>query len=282
MGCSLRGSNHYDSMTVIAALITANLTAHATDSFIVSIRADGTREILEEQQTKLVKVEAWRGAMAYWGLARYGNDFKTVDWLRGRARQAGNYLSAQAFADSVANELSDLFARFQVVRDTDKGLGIHFSAYERINDYWIPELFLISNWTDSSYSGVQDRFKAARETYGTVQGINERPADHGDKARRMDVHQALQSGIMFGFNNGDPVLFNPIARAIFATFQELSRRGQLRGADYQTHLSLVRRPVEVVSKLLTDLANANGRLIGGKPHDLAVSHNGEYTSTTGD
>ena len=269
-------------MTVIAALITSNFTAHATDSFIVSLHGDGTREILEDQQTKLVKVEAWRGAMAYWGLAQYGNDFKTLDWLRGRARQAGNHASAQAFADSMAHELSDLFTGFRVVRHTDKGLGIHFTAYERINDYWIPELFLISNWTDSSYSGVLDSFKATRETYGTLQAINERPADHGDQAKRIDVHQALQRGIIFGFNNGDPVLFNPIARAIFATFQELSRRGQLRGSDSQTHLSLVRRPVKVVSELLTDLASGNGRLIGGKPHDLAISNRGEYSSSTGD
>ena len=88
---------------------------------------------------------------------------------------------------------------------------------------------------------------------------------------------------MFRFDNGDPVLFNPIANAIMDTFIQLSRRRHLRdAADVKTHLALARRPVEVVSRLLTDLAEQGSRLVGGKPHDLAIAPNGDTESTTGD
>ena len=47
-------------------------------------------------------------------------------------------------------------------------------------------------------------------------------------------------------------------------------------------LAFARRPVEVVSKLLTDFAKTNRRMIGGRPHDLAISPDGQYFSSTGD
>jgi hypothetical protein len=88
---------------------------------------------------------------------------------------------------------------------------------------------------------------------------------------------------MFLFNNGDPVLFNPIANSILTSFAELSRRGHLKDpTSFKTHLSIARRPVEIVSNLLTDFAAPDKRLVGGKPHDLAVCPGGDYHSTTGD
>jgi hypothetical protein len=88
---------------------------------------------------------------------------------------------------------------------------------------------------------------------------------------------------MFRYNNGDPVLFNPIADSVLNTTLVLSCRGHLKDpASIETHLSIARRPVEIVSKLLADLAAPGMRLIGGKPHDLAVNPGGEYASSTGD
>jgi len=56
-------------MTVVAAIITHAATAHATDSLITHEQRNGTLKVQEWEQPKVVKVDAFRGAMAYWGFA---------------------------------------------------------------------------------------------------------------------------------------------------------------------------------------------------------------------
>jgi hypothetical protein len=163
-------------------------------------------------------------------------------------------------------------------------LGIHFTAYERVSDYWVPEFFHIRNWINPPYSALNPAgFTATRETYATLMDLLERPAAHKEAGFRLKVHEALHSGVLFRFNNGDPVLFNPIANALIDTVQPLRARGHLREpSDARFHFALVRRPVEVVSRLLADVASAAYRHIGGKPHDLAIVPDGTTESTTGD
>lgn len=88
---------------------------------------------------------------------------------------------------------------------------------------------------------------------------------------------------MFIFNNGDPVMFNAAAYAIMGMFRALAERGRLANPDeVKTHLAIVRRPIEIVSKAQIDFCRKGTRLVGGTPHDLAVTHSGTYSSTTGD
>ncbi len=272
-------------MTAISTLIAAQYTTHATDSFLTELQSDGSRKIIEDQQTKIVRVQPFRGAMGYYGLARYGTSWSTLDWLRQRANDAARFACAEDFARDLAKKLnSELNAR-SFPNPLDKGVGIHFTAYERVGDYWVPELFHIRNWTDPSYSAL---FVAGvvvtRETYAILKDLPDRSDSHRDPLFRMAVHYALHSdGIIFRFNNGDPVLFNPIANALLDTAQRLAARRHLRQpADANLYLSLARRPVEVVSKFLADLSLPEMRLIGGKPHDLAIAPNGTTESTTGD
>jgi hypothetical protein len=267
-------------MTVIATIITSRYTAHASDSFITERQKDGTFLVKETQQTKLVRVEAWRGAMAYWGLAYYGK-WNTLDWLRAKASDADKYPSAQAFAEALAAELTTE-ANYRL-RSAKMGIGIHFTAYEYVNGYWIPELFLISNWIDVSYNSCRPAFTATRETFGAHVGIEERSKGDANPNRRLAVHSALHNDkALLYYNNGDTSLFNPIARSVFGTFALLLQRGQFRDpASVQTHLSLVRRPVEIASKLISDFGRPGSILIGGKPHDLAISPGGQYHTTTG-
>jgi hypothetical protein len=167
-------------------------------------------------------------------------------------------------------------------------LGIHFTAYEFINGYRIPELFVLSRWTDATYRDVLPdyRFRVTRETYATLKGLNPegRSQEFGRVDFRREVHAALHdTPFMFRFNNGDPALFNPIANCVLDTYVQLSGRGLLSDPSYiETHLAISRRPVEIVSKLLADFAAPATRLIGGKLHDLAVTSGGVYHSTTGD
>lgn len=267
-------------MTVVSALITKHGTAHASDSYITQAKTGGGRAVLEDQKTKLVYVKHWRGAMGYWGLAQYLN-WSTLDWLKSRAQTASQFSDPQEFANALALDLNSAIASLPLT-PLEKGIGIHFTAYERIKDYWVPELFLISNWQGIPYTTLRPTgVGVSRETFGTLNGIPPAPR-HQSVECRLEVNEALRSGIIFGYNNGDPELFNPIANAIFQDFVTLSRRSVLsEPSSKEAHCALVRRPVEVVTRLLSDFARADTRVVGGKTHDLCILPNGEYWSGTG-
>ena len=270
-------------MTVVATLITSHFAAHATDSFITERMGDGTYKVRESQETKIVRVPHWRGAIAYWGLATHEPNWWTLEWLRKRAASAGAYSSSADFARSLAGDMTTALGSVGLQSPLQGGIGMHFSSYEWVEGYWIPELFHIRHWENESYSAVHQEIVVTRETYGASQNITDRSEADGDPARRLVVHRVLQDGSMFIFNNGDPLLFNPIAKSIFSAMQEIGRRGHLRDAsDVRTHLALVRRPIEIVSRLLSDFAQKDLRVIGGKTHDLAIAPTGEVESTTGD
>lgn len=272
-------------MTVISTIITRHFSAHASDSFVTVRHPNGALEVVEDQAPKLVRVPAWRGIMGYWGLSRNGDDWDTLAWLRSQASGARNHESAEAFSRAIARNLTQTLGARTFANQTDRGLGIHFTAYEWVGNRWVPELFLISNWTDPSYGAVRaEGFAVTRETYATLKDITDRPDHHGDPACRLEVHAALHdTPLMFRFNNGDPLLFNGVANAILNSFLLLSSRGHLhQPTAAATHLSIARRPVEVVSRLVADFVEPGRRLVGGKPHDLAVSPGGTYESTTRD
>ena len=155
-------------MTVIAAVITSYFTVHATDSFITTPKSDGALVIEEAEETKIIPVPAWRGAISYWGLATHKPDWRTLNWLRTRTSKAGTYSSAKDFAEAIASELTTaLRARtFRSIRES--GIGMHFTAYEKVNGYWIPELFQIRNWEDERYSTVRNEIRVTRETFGAL------------------------------------------------------------------------------------------------------------------
>jgi len=272
-------------MTVISTIITRHHTAHASDSLITVLRPSGLREVVEDRAPKLVRVPAWRGVIAYWGLASYGDDWNTLDWLCGEAGRAHEHPSAADFTRSLAARVTEALRVRHFPSQRDCGLVIHFTAYEWVGGRWVPELFLISNWTDTSYTGVRPTgLQVTRETYATLNNIADRSDEHGSPACRLAVHEALHNtSLMFRFNNGDPGLFNGVANAILESFLIIASRAPIRDpTSASTHLAIARRPVEVVSRLTADFLVPGRRLVGGRPHDLAVSPGGIYESSTGD
>jgi hypothetical protein len=269
-------------MTVISAVISRFCTAHASDSLITERQPDGSYRPTEYRRAKIIAVRQWRGAMAYWGLATYG-PWSTFDWLRDLATSASNFSSPQDFAYSIMGRLNTELSgmRFQI--PTNGGLGIHFTAYEHVNDYWIPELFLISNWTDPSYSAVRPAgFGVSRETYHTIANEPSRE-EHASTSIRLQVHAFLQEGKMLIYNNGDPLLFRPAANSVSAMLSEIARRGHLKAPeDIETYRSIARRPIEVVANAQLDFYKPGARIVGGKLHDLAITPDGLYSSSTGD
>lgn len=161
-------------MTVIATIITSRFTAHAADSFITIRTDEGTYKVQEAQETKIVRVPAWRGAISYWGLATHASDWSTLRWLRERAASAGKYSSAEDFVRTLARDLTTVLRSRRFQNPLQGGIGMHFSAYEWVEGCWVPELFHIRNWENESYSGVQKEIVLTRETIRSQSG-NKRP-----------------------------------------------------------------------------------------------------------
>lgn len=276
------GSIQEITVTVISTLISRICSAHASDSFITELQTDRTYRVLESQRSKIVIVRHWRGAMAYWGLATCGT-WVTLDWLQHQANEAPAFRSAEEFARAVAIRLQQALSTMQFNRSTDAGIGIHFTTYEYVGNYWIPELFLISNWADPSYTSLRpEGIGMSRETYHII--ANEAPrGEHQETRARLRVKGFLDEGGVLIFNNGDPVLFNAAANGLGAVFRELARRGRINApSEITTYLAMARRPVEIVASVQRDFCQAGTRLVGGRIHDVAVTPGGEYLSTTGD
>jgi hypothetical protein len=269
-------------MTVIAAMIAKSGTAHATDSLLTTRGSGGERISVEDQETKVIAVRHFRGALAYWGYAGSVNGTRTVDWLRARAAEAPRFETPEAFAADLATRAQGWLLGLGTAHDPRFGIGIHFSAYERVRDYWIPELFLISNFEDPNYSSLgADGVSYSRETHGTMTGIPRSPEDRLPE-RRLEVHARLQRGDWLRYNNGDPLLFNPTAIALEVMLELARDRGVLAEIDVVKLRHWTRLPVEFVKELQEKFYRPGVTIVGGRIHDLAVTPLGVYTSGSGD
>ncbi len=245
------------------------------------MQSDGRLRVIKNQQTKIIPLIHFRGAMAYWGLAGQGS-FQTYSWLRARAGRARDYQSVEQFVYSLANDLDRIISGMRTPQGKFFGIGIHLAAYERFDGYWIPELFLISTWTDTLYTAVHNTIHVSRETYHWV-GHEDPIPEHRDGAYRLRVHEHLMSGGMLMYNNGDPVMYNTVANSIFGMISAAAHRGILADlSGYRSHCAIARRPIEIVAGVQHDFYRTGTQLVGGRLHDLAVTANADYYSTSGD
>jgi len=267
-------------MTVVATFITRTCTVQASDSLLTAIKPDGATEHVEWENTKIVPVAYFRGSIAYYGFAGWVKGWTLLDWLRTEVQKAKRHPSAQAFGEHLAGALQSELMRLKV--SGTAGVGLHFSAYERMNDYSIPELFHISNWLETSYVGLRpDGVGCTRESWGVITG-NGSSLDHGTAEHRMRVHEHLQGGKWLRFNNGDPALFNTVANALQDAVSLLRDRGRLRNLGVPEHIALTQRFVELVAEIQRDVGRAEDRRVGGRIHNLAITPDGRYSSTSGD
>ena len=56
-------------MSVVTTIISQYFTVHASDSYLTEDDGHGVHTITEKRATKIISVNAWRGAICYWGLA---------------------------------------------------------------------------------------------------------------------------------------------------------------------------------------------------------------------
>jgi len=272
-------------MTVISAVITRCCTVHASDSLITKRKQGGTYEPDDWERSKIISVHRWRGAMSYWGLAKHpAHNWSTRDWLEEQVKSAGPESAPEEFAQRITDRLAEAISNMHFANQVDAGIGIHFTAYEHISNYWIPELFLISNWVDTAYRSLRPTgVGLSRETYHTIANVPPCPG-HRESEYRLKVHEYLhQPGAMIVYNNGDPSMFNMAAYAIFGMLRQLGQRGNLADPQrIETYLAIARRPIEIISAAQRDFCREDTRVVGGKPHDLAVTPGGAYSSTTGE
>lgn len=269
-------------MTVISTIITSLCTVHASDSMLTTKTACGDLETVEMERTKIIPVRPLRGAMSYWGLASCDKyQWSTYDWLAERGNHANEYDSAEDFAGCLAKGLNEKIGKMNFASPLDRGIGIHLTVYERIQDYQVPEFFLISNWSDTNYRSLKPGgVEVSRETYGTLEGEARKP-EHRSEQYRLKVQKRLQAGAMLIFNNGNTTLFNPAAKAILEMIDELRKsRSFLRTEEVKTYRDIARRPLEIVSKVQQDFCREGMRAVGGRIHDLAITPSGEYSSTS--
>ena len=207
-----------------------------------------------------------------------------INQLWSHPNQANRFQSVEDFARSVTDELNQAISRMKFQRANDSGIGIHFTAYEYIDGYWIPELFRISNYIHTSYDRLySDGVHVSRETYNIIAGVPSEP-DHRDAQYRLAVHKHLhnEDGMLI-YNNGDPQMFNPIANGILSSIREVAKRGNLVDkGNIATYRAIAQLPISVVSEVQQRFSQEGTRLVGGKPHNLAVTPSGVYSSDTGD
>jgi hypothetical protein len=267
-------------MTVISTIITKWCTVIASDSFITEDKVDGTKKLTESQKSKIARIAKFRGSASYWGLATFGS-WNTQDWLQTRCTEAHKYDSFESFARALRDALDRELSKLKFTRPLQRGIGIHLTGYEFIDGYWIPELFLCSNYKDTSYSELCC-LHLTRETYHTV--CKEKPDEkHKEPTYRHGVRDFLNDDGMLIFNNGDPVMFNPTANAFLKLMTVSRERGLARTPDsLDVHRALVRWPIEIVSAAQRDFYRDNVQIVGGKIHDLVITPNGDYSSSSGD
>jgi hypothetical protein len=201
----------------------------------------------------------------------------TVAWLRSMIRRSP--AEPEAFAKLLADELETELRRLRLNRRKGYGIGIHFAAYERIDGYWVPELFHVSNWKDPSYYELRSGGVGfSRDSFPTMFPRSPR---RSLGAERRALHGALRDGGFLQFNNGNPGLFNPVAGAFNAMVRGVAPKGR-KSVGVEFWRALARRPVQAVSDVARDFLKQDFRPVGGRTRDLALTPTGEYSSSSAD
>lgn len=271
-------------MTVISTVISKHCVAHATDSLITFHARQPEYEVSDETSPKLVCVRRWAGIMSYFGLAAHGS-WSTLGFLKAESGKASNFTTPEEFAHHIASGLNSMLKTRKFQTEMDKGIGVHFTAYEDVDGYRIPEPFHITNFDGTGYDRLlPGGVRATRETYATSPGRDGSDRDsHGEPRYRLAVKSLLDTGFVYMYNNGDPRLFNAAANAIGTMLTEASSRGALEPpTSTDAHRQLVGLPVKLVSSIQLQFFRREHRVVGGKPHNLSVTPTGLYESDSGD
>lgn len=279
-------------MTLISALISIRGTAIATDSLITVRNEDDPTSVeqVEWETPKLVRLEKFSGTISFWGgfvaeviftkrqeKTTHKIAWTLYEWLCEKCKK----IPEDTLETFVCRLTKDLKAEYTKRGRQNKGIGLHVTGYEYVDNTFIPELFLISNYVDTSYTTLRE-LSYSRETFHTITDIPS-AEEHRNLEYRKTVYSYLVNGGLFIYNNGDPGLFNPVLKATWDSYLDSRNKNRVKEMlELKEFISLIRRPIEFVSKFQTDFFKKDKILIGGRIHDLAVWRDGIYISTSGD
>lgn len=261
-------------MTAISAIISKDYIAIASDSLqTVFLKTQNEYKVEEYTKTKILKMEKFHAAASYWGFARYGN-WNTIDFIKNELLKFQRNMSLNEVAENIKSDLEKELEKILPGDNIDKGIGIHLTGFERIDDIVLPELYLISNYKDTRYEELK-KIYSGPQLYGPLpeEFHEDNLTRHG---QRLKIKEFLDSGGFFTFNNGDPQLYNNIANPILDSIKVLKLRKYLGPITIDTYRALAKRPIEIIKRLQTDFCPKGKRLIGGKIHSLVITRNGEY------
>ena len=268
-------------MTLITAVISPHAIAVASDSLITLYNTkQDERKILETKKPKIVKVEALKACLSYFGLAaksEYGS-WKTYNWLLEKAKEAASFKSLESFASSIAEELQNILLGMSLKQ---RGIGIHLVGYEEFEGKMIPELYLITNFKNTNYE-VSRTISVSREVYKNLPKNYHIP-EADLICQRKQVVKYLNSGGIFVFNNGSPEMFGHVYGALSGLVKMLKKKNMIKNpGDIEQYRYMAKMPIEVVSKVQVSLCKENFRLVGGRIHDLVISKKDlSFSSTSG-
>lgn len=278
-------------MTVISALFTKKGIAVATDSMLTAVDQKGGHVYLEWQQSKIIPVPKLKACISYWGLAGALEKvpkthetpdwlWQTYDWLK-KESENPKHQNLEDFSKDIQEKLDKQLRKLTFKKELDKGIGLHIAGLERIDDYAIPELFLVCNYTNPSYQQVGE-LGISRNTFHTIAKVPP-SVDHNKKEFRFAVKDYLSKGGLISYNNGDPIMFNMVSSTISYGFHIASDRKVLKKVNtIQDTVPIVKRPIEIISAIQKDFYKQDKRLVGGKIHDLCIDNYGNLYSTSGD
>jgi hypothetical protein len=275
-------------MTVISAVFSTHCIAIASDSYLTAYNTSTKiYEILEKQKSKIIRVEKFFGAFSYWGLAAKSKNskWKTYEWLNDMAKKAQNFDKLSLYAEFIKNHLSSEIKKIGI-RKEDRGIGIHLVGYEEYrNGVRIPELFLITNYTDTTYSKTTNEIHSSRELFNTLpEKLKVGSENLSIDEKQLIVKDFLSKGNLLIFNNGDPTMFNQLSEGYNKTMKLAKKRQILKdSADIELYRMIARRPIEMVAKAQKDFYKEDKIIVGGRIHDLVIEKNSKkYSSTSGD
>lgn len=266
-------------MTAISALVSKKWISVATDSLLTETRKGQDARHVEFRKTKIVPIIKFKASAAYWGLAKVG-EWRTYDFLKRIAAEADNHENLEVFADYLCSELRKKLIKINCDNPVDKGIGIHLAGFEKINGQLLPELFLITNFTNTSYKDIGE-LSVTRNLYKNLDDSYKAGEKLLDDQRRK-VKLFLDNGGMFIFNNGDPEMFNPAANAISEIFKSAKRRNVLIEESLKQYLLLASLPIEIIKNAQKNLLEKKHIRVGGQIHNLLITNMGERISTSGD
>jgi hypothetical protein len=257
-------------MTIISAVIKKEFIIVASDSLIVRKLIGKENKSFFPSTPKFVSFPQLRCIVSYWGNISIIPKEKTEPsweirkWLIEKLDKQHQFETIEAFGQSLTNELTTVFKIYN--QNEYKMLGIHLIGFERFENKWIPELFLIigdsNGWN----------FNFSRRTYGDLK--NWENMDDDLTHQRLEYFNVLEKGYSV-YNNGDNEMFNHFFNAFHQAIKSTNNRSQLSGGfskDFFIDLATI--PIKQVVYFQNKYYQKNNKSVGGKVHAVLMTFEG--------